>query len=205
MRTSVKASRSLPIVMVAMIALASCAAPVTPPPIPTMLPTQTATKTFEPTWTPDLSATRTPGPTFTPPFAPGMATVTPMLLATTSPTPSPASTPTAPVELACKYNWQSPGNYIQYKPNRSFTVGWNVTNTGTAAWDPESVEFTYLSGRNMYQYPLVRLQARVAPGQSVTLSVPMRAPRNSTMYTTTWSLRRRDTYFCPLRVTIYVE
>jgi hypothetical protein len=100
--------------------------------------------------------------------------------------------------------WQSPGNYISYKPNQAFTVGWKVMNNGTDVWSVGSVEFTYLRGAKMYDYAVVQLVTSVAPGQEVILSVHMRAPRDLTMYTTTWSLRQGDTFFCPLRLSIYV-
>ncbi len=115
------------------------------------------------------------------------------------------SLPTAPSPLSCKLNWQSPRNHVIYNAGDSFTVGWSVTNTGTVTWDPGSVEFTYVSGAKLYDDPLVRLKSSVAPGQSVVLSVAMHAPRNSTTYTTYWSLKRGDTFFCSLALWIYVQ
>jgi hypothetical protein len=100
--------------------------------------------------------------------------------------------------------WQSPGNYITYVPREEFTIGWNVRNTGTEVWNVGSVVFTYLRGAKLYDYYLVQLETSVFPGQAVILSVHMRAPRNFTMYTTYWSLRQGDTFFCPLMLSIYV-
>lgn len=108
-------------------------------------------------------------------------------------------------KLDCKLNWQSPANGAQFKSNQAFTTGWKVTNTGTAAWNPASVEFTYLAGAKLYDYPLVKLKSTVSPGQAVILSVRMRAPTNSTTYTTYWSLREGDTFFCRVRLSIYVK
>jgi Ig-like domain from next to BRCA1 gene len=84
-------------------------------------------------------------------------------------------------------------------------VGWNVMNDGTEAWDVDSVEFTYLGGAKLYDYPVVKLQASVAPGQEIVLSAHMRAPRYYTMYTTYWSLRQGNTFFCRLKLSIYVK
>jgi hypothetical protein len=78
-------------------------------------------------------------------------------------------------------------------------------NNGTDVWDVGAVEFTYLRGARLYDSSLVDLKTSVAPGQEVILSVHMRAPVNSTRYTTTWSLRQGDTFFCPLMLSIYVE
>jgi hypothetical protein len=84
-------------------------------------------------------------------------------------------------------------------------VGWMVQNVGTAPWDAGSTEFTYLGGAKLHNDDLVPLQSSVAPGQTIVLSVPMKAPRNSTKYTTYWGLRRGDTFFCRLELTIYVK
>ena len=109
------------------------------------------------------------------------------------------------LELDCQLNWQSPGSGITYEPREDFTVGWKVTNTGRAVWYPGSVEFTYLAGAKLHDDPEVRLRVSVAPGQSVILSVGMRAPKNPAMYTTRWGLRKDDTYFCPVSLSIYVN
>ena len=119
--------------------------------------------------------------------------------------PSPTATATALSALDCKLDWQSPGNGLWLDPGEDFPVGWKVTNTGTSTWDPESVEFTYLSGARLYRDSLVKLDSSVPPGASVILTVDMHAPRNSTTYTTYWSLRQGDTYFCRVGVSIYVE
>lgn len=113
--------------------------------------------------------------------------------------------PTMPSVLDCRLMWQSPGNGITYDPDDAFTVGWKVVNTGSAVWDPNNVVFTYLGGAKLYDYALVHLKASVAPGQAVILSVHMRAPRNSTLYTTYWSLRQGNTFFCVLMLSIYVD
>lgn len=77
-------------------------------------------------------------------------------------------------------------------------------NNGTDVWDVGTVEFTYLRGAKLYDSSLVQLKTSVVPGQEVILSVHMRAPTDLTMYTTYWSLRQGDTFFCPLKLSIYV-
>jgi hypothetical protein len=108
-------------------------------------------------------------------------------------------------ELDCRLNWQSPGNGIEFEPQEYFSVGWDVTNTGSATWFPDRVVFTYLSGAKLHRDPLVKMDDIVSPGQQVILSVEMQAPHNSTKYTTYWSLREGDIYFCRLFVSIYVN
>jgi hypothetical protein len=167
---------------------------------PTLSPSSTTVPTLSPTLRPSPTARPTQTPTEFP-----SATLEPALsLTPTVLFGSPSPTPTLPSRLACKLIWQSPGNYISYRPNQAFTVGWKVMNNGTDSWEVGSVYFTYLRGAKMYDYALVQLVTSVAPGQEVILSVHMRAPRDLTMYTTTWSLRQGDTFFCPLKLSIYV-
>jgi hypothetical protein len=179
--------------------------------LPAALAAPTATRlprpsrTAKPTWPPTSSPSTTPEPVETPTEYPS-ATPEPMLSLT--PTISyrlPTLTPTVQSELDCKLLWKSPGDGISYKWRDRFTVGWNVRNTGTAAWDPASVEFTYVGGAKLYEYPLVHLESSVAPGQEVVLSAAMKAPKNSTLYTTYWSLRQGNTFFCRLTESIYVK
>ncbi len=187
------------------LSLMACAALSAPMAGPASTPTPSPSKTSKPTLTPTLSPSTTPQSTETPAefLSP---TPEPVLSATpTAIPPSPPPTPTPLSALDCKLLWQSPGNGIVYEPNEAFTIGWRVRNTGTAAWNTNSVEFTYVGGSRLYDYPLVQLKTSVAPGQDVVLSVHMRAPRNSTTYKTYWSLRQGDTYFCHLMLWIYVD
>lgn len=148
----------------------------------------------------------TPGPTLTSTFAlptfPGPAELdsTPFYYLLT---PSPTETPSQ--ELDCKVLWQSVIDGKQIGPGVTFSVAWTITNTGTTAWDPEQVDFTYLSGTKMNQSPLVQLPTTVGPGETVTLSVDMRTPNKTSRYTTVWSLRRGEDYFCNVLLTISVS
>jgi hypothetical protein len=96
-------------------------------------------------------------------------------------------------------------NGSHYKSREEFSISWKVRNTGTTGWDPGSVDFTYIAGTRMYQYPLVQMQGTVAPGNITLLMADMRAPRNPGRYSTTWSLRQGDTYFCHVGLTIFVD
>lgn len=147
--------------------------------------------------TPRPSATLRPTPTidlaFTPP-----PTATFLL-------PTPSLTSTVQPALDCRLEWQSPGNGLKVNPQDLFTAGWKLTNTGTETWTPGSVEFAYVGGAKPSHDSVVQLKGSVSPGQSVILTAEMRAPRNSTTYTTFWSLRQGATYFCRVSVSIYVK
>lgn len=174
---------------------------------PLAAPTGTAIPSPSSTAKPTLSPTPSPSPTAEPTqTSTDIPSATPELsLTPTALFASPSPTPTVPNRLDCKLVWQSPGNGISYAPNHAFTVGWKVMNNGTDTWDAGSVEFTYLRGARMYDYALVHLKTSVSPGQAVILSVPMRAPNKSDGYTTYWSLRQGDTFFCPVTLTIFVQ
>jgi hypothetical protein len=199
--------------------LAACGAPSAPRAAPKSMAIPSVSKIAKGTRSPARRASATPEPMETPTASPSaaapeptetlttspFATLGPMpSLAPTVPVPSPLPTPTVPNELDCKLIWQSPSNRVTFPAEEKFTVGWNVRNNGTAVWDPSSFQFTYLDGAKLSNDGSFPLQTSVAPGETVVLSVPMRAPRNSTKYTTYWGLRRGDTFFCRLKLSIYV-
>ena len=174
--------------------LASCAAPSTP------LAGPTSARTPTPSITPGPAPSLTPSPTTTP--EPTLSLV---------PSPSAGSpsarllTPTESKALDCALLMQSVKNGTHYKSREEFSIGWKVRNTGTAGWDPGALDFMYIAGTRMYQYPLTQLQGAVDPGNTVILSADLRAPRNPGKYSTTWSLRQGDNYFCRVSLTIFVN
>ncbi len=191
------------------LSLVACTVESVPRAASTYTPIPSPSTTHRPTRTPTPSLTlrpsMTPEPTETS-TASISATPEPTLsLTPTVPASSPSPTPTARSALDCKLVWQSPGNGANYLPDQAFTAGWKVSNNGTSTWDVNSVDFVYLGGAKLYDYPLVHLKTSVSPGQSVILSVRMRAPKNSTKYVTYWSMRRGDTFFCRVMLSIYVE
>ena len=170
----------------------SPAAKRTATPSPSKAPKRT--RSPKPSATPE--ALQSPGPT----ASGSLTSLTPTNLV-----PSRAPTPTIPSELDCKLIWQSPSNRASFAPLQKFSVGWNVKNNGTSAWDAGSVEFVYLGGAKLHNDGGFQLDRTVAPGERIVLSVAMKAPRNSTKYTTYWGLRQGDTFFCRLMLTIYVR
>ncbi len=130
--------------------------------------------------------------------------ITPTGAPPTAVPPTARPMPTAPKELDCQLQWQSPSNSIEFFPLDKFTTGWDVKNTGTATWEQGSVEFTYVGGAKLHNDPSFPLDTTVTPGDEIVLSVPMKAPRDSTKYTTYWALRQGDTFFCRLKLSIYV-
>ncbi|HSR20367.1 MAG TPA: NBR1-Ig-like domain-containing protein [Anaerolineales bacterium] len=210
---TVAATRMARLLLLVVLTLALVACVALPAPLAALVstPTPSPSSTAQPTLSATPSPSATPQSTKTP-----TATIPPwLLLLPTTVTPdlsglptrvtlTPAPTSTVPVELDCSLNWQSPANNVSFEPEDEIAVGWSVTNSGSAAWDTESVIFTYLGGAKLHRYPTVELKADVDPGDTVVLSVDMRAPRNATKYTTYWSLRRGEVFFCRLALSIYV-
>ncbi len=190
------------------LSLAACSA------LPLPAPTETArprpTRTHRPTKTPEPTETLTPFPSLTPQPLPSLTPTLPPALLSPTASPavlpaSPAPTPRPPTELNCKLLWQSPPNGAIYNPKDRFTVGWNIRNTGTAPWDVGSFMFVYVGGAHMSLTEVVHLPTTVAPGSTVVLSVPVRAPVNPTLYTMHWGLRQGNVSFCRVTLTIEVE
>ncbi len=174
--------------------LASCAAPSTPIPGPTSARTPTPSMTAEPAPTLTLAPSATLEPTLSPGPSP-----------TAGASSTPSQTPTESVALDCALLMQTVRNGAHFKSGELFSISWKVRNTGTTGWDSATLDFTYIAGTKMYQYPLVHLQGTVDPGNIAYLIADMRAPRNPGKYSTTWSLRQADDYFCHVGLTIYVD
>jgi hypothetical protein len=84
-------------------------------------------------------------------------------------------------------------------------VQWNVTNTGSAAWDPAAVDLVFVGGTRMFLQSPIALESTVAPGGSVTLKAEMKALRNTSGYVTNFALRRGEVTFCTVGISILVQ
>ncbi len=150
--------------------------------------------------------TMSPSSTLAPSSAP---TTTPSIVVPSeTSTPEAPTPPTAETQLSggldCKLLSQSVRNGAHFGPRERFDVGWKVRNNGDAAWDPNSVVFTFLGGTKMFRSQVVQLVETVPHGQTVALVADMVAPRQSGKYTTFWTLRSGTEYFCRVSLTINV-
>jgi hypothetical protein len=154
-----------------------------------------------PSQTPLPSQTPSPAPTITPTIVLDLPTQTP-----TAEFPGAAPTSGAPSagDFDCRLLSQSVKNGRHFAPRERFDMGWWVRNTGTLDWDPASIDFVYAGGTKMYASGLNHLQTSVAADARTLLVADMLAPKQTGKYTTIWSLRHGQDYFCQLRLTIYV-
>jgi hypothetical protein len=189
--------RNAMVFMALMLFLGACAAPPKPTPTPPSIRTFAVSTASEPTQSPTAEATSTPTiipsatlePSLTPTFIFGL----------------PSKTPTPSNVMDCQVLTQSPANGTQFNPGERFTAGWQLLNNGAAPWLPGSVVFTNLGGTKMYFDPVIQLKQSVSPGQSVAVTVDMKAPSKLSSFTSYWGLRQGKTVFCPVHVTILVQ
>ena len=131
------------------------------------------------------SATPIPSPTAT-------STQTPTPTQTASGSPSPAVTITAGTPVTTTKDlaeWvsQSIADGTIFTPGETFTITWQLKNTGTSTWSI-SYMLRFYSG-NTFGAPQEILLGRViAPGQVLDISIPMKAPTAPGDYRTDWVL-----------------
>src|SRR5512140_43412 len=193
------------------LSLAGCSALPRPAPAPLETAEAKPAHTRRPTRTPRTAETETlaPRPSETPRPAVSLSATLPFTVLSNTAQPSalpgsPAPSARPPDELDCKLDWQSPPNGALYYPGDRLTVGWNLTNTGTATWDPTDFLFVYVAGKHMSLSEVVHLPTTVAPGESTVLSVPVKAPVNTNDYTMHWALTRGGDAFCRVTLSIRV-
>jgi Ig-like domain-containing protein len=154
------------------------------------------TPSATPTWTPLPTHTATVTPSLTPTFVFRLGT----------PTSAKTATPTGQSsgDFGCRLISQSPEDGSHFAPKTNFDATWKVKNTGTATWDSGSVDFVYFSGIKMYKNAAYDLQKSVSPGDTISLTAAMIAPKNNGNYTTVWSLQRGNDDFCHVDLKIRV-
>lgn len=73
-------------------------------------------------------------------------------------------------------------------PGESFTKTWRLKNAGTCSWTP-SYAVVFSNGDSMSGPASVALTTNVNPGQTVDISINLKAPSTSGNYTSYWKLR----------------
>ncbi len=99
---------------------------------------------------------------------------------------------------------QTPDDGSHYASKANFNTAWKVKNTGSSTWYSDDVDFTYVSGTKLHKKQLYHLLADIPSGEYVTFNVAMTAPKADGTYDTVWSLRRGQSYFCHVDLTIRV-
>jgi hypothetical protein len=76
----------------------------------------------------------------------------------------------------------------QFTPGEQFTKTWRLQNAGTCTWTTEYA-LAWFSGEQLGAPLAVPLAAQVSPGQTVDLSVDMRAPETAGTFQSNWKIR----------------
>jgi len=100
-----------------------------------------------------------------------------------------------------------PGQVI--RPLHNFMGIWRLINSGAVTWQPNDVAFFFLNGYKFQDshYREDYIPYVTAIGYQLNLHVPMKAPRETGLYSATWGLRTQSThkFFCILTMFIDVE
>ncbi len=125
-----------------------------------------------------------------PPTSPAATPVPTMTLAipTTSLPPSPPPPPTTPCDVAQFIDDITVDDGTTFAPNESFTKTWRVKNVGTCSWTP-SYAIVFSHGDAMSGPATQALTGNVNPGQTVDISVNLKAPAAEGNYKGYWKLR----------------
>lgn len=110
---------------------------------------------------------------------------------TSAPQPSQTPNPTAtsiPCDLAKFVEDVTIPDDTVFLPNTTFTKTWRIKNEGTCTWTT-GYALVFDSGNNMGGAAAVTLPSDVAPGQSIDLSINLKAPAEPNTYTGNWKLR----------------
>ncbi|HEY5982915.1 MAG TPA: NBR1-Ig-like domain-containing protein [Anaerolineales bacterium] len=108
----------------------------------------------------------------------------PSVTSTVPPQPSPTSTCDVAQFVA---DVTIPDDTI-IAPNANFTKTWRLKNVGTCSWTT-SYAVIFFSGESMSGPATQALAGNVNPGQTVDLSVNLKAPASNGTYTGNWKLR----------------
>jgi len=116
-----------------------------------------------------------------------------------STTPISTSTPVSPTKTATPVTQCNIAKFIKditipdwttLSAGESFTKTWRIQNVGSCTWTT-AYDLVFVSGNAMNAPAVIPLTANVAPGQTVDLSVAMKAPTTAGEYTGFWMLRNQ--------------
>jgi hypothetical protein len=151
----------------------------------TVLAQVTQTLALMPSATPIPSPTVTPVPSLTATLA---ASSTPAQPTTTSAGPqatSASETPGTPTDDLAEWVSQSVADGTVFTPGEAFTMTWRLKNVGTSTWTPAYL-FRFYSGNAFGAPQEILLGQEVPPGETVDISISMKAPTTLGDYRSDW-------------------
>ncbi len=107
---------------------------------------------------------------------------------TLQPSPTPVPPTPIPCDQAAFVTDVSVPDGTKFDPGQSFTKTWRLRNSGSCTWTT-AYAVVFDSGNAMDAPAAVNLSSSVAPGQTVDISVAMKAPGSAGKYRGNWKLR----------------
>lgn len=171
------------LLIVCLFTLAACSTPTTPTVAPTqdlnLLRTEVASTVLAKV--PQLCAL-TPAPTL-PPTATATFTASPSPSATAQATTS--STAGTAINDRAKWVSQTILDRTRFSPGQTFNMTWTLQNAGTTTWTT-AYSFRFWGGEQMGAPKIVNLDREVAPGETIDITVSMKAPAKAGEYQSRW-------------------
>lgn len=168
-----------------------------------VLPTDTPTPTLRYTLTPTEKPTATSTPLPIPPTPSRAATFSgDMATKIKTPTIDPDS---SGKNWACKILSHYPTDGTIIQPGEEFIASWKLKNTGAETWLVNNVDYIYQKGSEMHVDNRYDIPKTVMYGDTVTIKVPMVAPKSRDAYRTIWALDSGKRIFCYMQIAIRVK
>ena len=83
----------------------------------------------------------------------------------------------------------------------TFKATWTVKNTGTKTWPKQGVDVAFHAGADLTDArPYFDIPKTVVPGELITITITLTAPKQPGEYSTQWALRVGKRDFCLLRI-----
>ncbi|MFZ5820977.1 MAG: NBR1-Ig-like domain-containing protein [Chloroflexota bacterium] len=166
---------------------------------PTGTPTPTLRYTLTPTEKPTITSTPLPIPP-----TPSRAATFSGDMATKMKTPT-IDPDSSGKNWACKILSQYPPNGTIIQPGEEFTASWKLKNNGAETWLVNNVDYIYQKGSEIHVDNRYDIPKTVMYGDTVTIKVPMVAPKSRDAYRTIWALDSGKRIFCYMQIAIRVK
>ena len=107
---------------------------------------------------------------------------------------------------SCTLMGQIPDDWTTMKSRQIFDTTWVLKNTGSKVWGIHGVDVRYRGDTRMHtKVPdLFDLPKKVGPGQKITLTLDMIAPKLPGYYVSNWGLYLGNQAFCKFYVIVVV-
>ncbi|MAT43970.1 MAG: hypothetical protein CL609_16670 [Anaerolineaceae bacterium] len=106
----------------------------------------------------------------------------------------------------CQVALVAPAAGENLSPDSAFETHWRLTNSGSQAWDHNSIDFVFMDGEKLHTSgDIIDLKKNVNPGETIDFFLPIQTPSQIGSFQTAWILKRGNLYFCSLNLSIQVN